>query len=135
MFKLRLVTPTKKIVDELEVSEVFVPAYRGEIDILPGHAPLVTTLSTGILKYREKDAANLHSFAVSWGYCEVHADGVTILADTAEAPSEIDPARAKEAYSKAEKEIGTAAVSEATMTKYQNKLKRAEVRLAVSQLK
>lgn len=135
MFKLRLVTPTKKIVDELEVSEVFVPGFRGEIDILPGHAPLVTTLATGILKYREKDSSTFHSFAVSWGYCEVHPEGVTVLADTAEAPDEIDTVRAKEAYNRAQREIGTTAVSEAAMVKFQNKLKRAEVRLAVSQIK
>lgn len=134
MFKLRLVTPTKKIVDEMDVTEVIVPAYRGQIDILPGHAPLVTTLQSGVLKFKDT-AGQTSTFAVSWGYCEVHTTGVTILADTAEMPSEIDVARAKNALETAQKRISTEALSEAEMAKVQNKLKRAQVRLDVAQTK
>ncbi len=39
MFTLNVVTPEKKIVTDLEIDEVIVPGYKGELDILPGHAP------------------------------------------------------------------------------------------------
>lgn len=132
MFKLRIVTPAKKIVDDLDVKEVIVPAYRGQIDILPGHAPLVTTLQAGVLKFKDAQGAE-SSFAVSWGYCEVHTAGVTILADTAEAPNEIDTERAKAALQSAQKRISTEALNEVELAKINNKMKRAQVRLEVAQ--
>ena len=90
MFLLNLVTPEKRLVTELEVEEVRVPGYRGHLDILPGHSPLMTTLSTGVLKYRAKGSDKLETVVVSWGYCEVNPFGVTVLAETAESLAEID---------------------------------------------
>ena len=52
MFKLNLLTPERKAVYDQEITEVTVPAYSGEITILPGHAALITTLGTGVLKYK-----------------------------------------------------------------------------------
>jgi F-type H+-transporting ATPase subunit epsilon len=101
MLKLNLVTPIKKLVTELEVDEVFVPAYKGELNILPGHAALVTTLSTGIMKYRAKGSSRLVHAAISWGYCEVFNDVVTVLAETAETADEIDMGRAEDALRRA----------------------------------
>ena len=54
MFTLNLVTPEKKLVTDLEVEEVIVPGFKGQLDILPGHAPLMTTLGTGVLRYRAR---------------------------------------------------------------------------------
>ena len=105
MFILNLVTPEKRIVTDAAIDEVIVPGHVGQLDILPGHAPLITTLSTGVLKYRLKDAAQFESVVVSWGYCEVHAQGVTILAETAEIPAEIDRARAEEALRRAQEKL------------------------------
>src|SRR5262245_37349157 len=101
MLKLNLVTPTKKLVTDLEVDEVFVPAYRGELNILPGHTALVTTLSTGILKYRAAGSSTVRPVAISWGYCEVFNEEVTVLAETAEMADEIDIQRAEDAYRRA----------------------------------
>lgn len=96
--KLTLVTPEKKLLAEAEVEEIFVPGYRGELNILPGHAPLMTTLSTGIVKYRLKSTSELKSVIVSWGYCEVNPQGVVVLAETAERPEDIDEERALAAW-------------------------------------
>lgn len=90
MLKLTLVTPSKKLVTDTEVEEVFVPAFRGELNILPGHAALVTSLGSGILKYRLKGENRLHAVAISWGYCEVADDNVSVLADSADLAEEID---------------------------------------------
>src|SRR4051812_30106564 len=98
MFVLNLVTPEKKLVTDTEVEEVIVPAFKGQLDILPGHAPLMTTLGTGILKYRTKSSgSNFESVVVSWGYCQVNPEGVVILAETAESVEELDRARAEAA--------------------------------------
>lgn len=96
MFTLTLVTPQKKLLTDVEIEEVIVPAYRGQLNILPGHAPLVTTLTAGILKVRRKGESVFKSAAISWGYCEVNPNGVSVLADTAEWPEEIDKKRVED---------------------------------------
>ena len=94
MFKLTLVTPQKKLLSEVEVEEIIVPADRGELNILPGHAPLMTTLRAGIFRARLKGETEFKSAAISWGYLEVSPTGISVLADTAEWPDEINKARA-----------------------------------------
>lgn len=130
--KLSVVTPEKRIVTDVETSEVFVPGHRGEIEILPGHAPLVTTLSTGVLRWKAKGSDKEESAAVSWGYCEVLADQVTILAETAETVSEIDPKRAQDALDKSKAQLLKSDLSAADREKYFNKMLRANSRLALT---
>jgi F-type H+-transporting ATPase subunit epsilon len=89
MFKLNLVTPDKKIVTDHEVEEITLPAFAGELTILPGHAPLMTTLGAGVLSYRLKGQAP-HEMAISWGYCQVSSEGVSVLAENAITAAEID---------------------------------------------
>jgi F-type H+-transporting ATPase subunit epsilon len=89
MFKLNLVTPEKKIVMDQELEEVVLPAFRGELNILPGHAPMLTTLGAGILKYKLK-SGETRKLAISWGYCQVSASGVNVLAETAVEATEVD---------------------------------------------
>ena len=50
MFSLTLVTPEKKLLTDVEIEEIIVPAFRGELNILPGHAPLMSTLGIGLLR-------------------------------------------------------------------------------------
>lgn len=80
MFKLDLVTPEQKLVLGQELAEITLPAYRGELNILPGHAPLMTTLSPGILTYKLA-SGETQTLAISWGYCQVSATGVSVLAE------------------------------------------------------
>ena len=128
MFSLTLVTPQKKIVEGAPLKEVFVPAYRGELEILPGHAPLITTLSEGVLKYKLEGSTELKAVAVSWGYCEVTAEGqVNILAETAEAPAEIDLKRAEQARQEAVEKLAN--VNYDDFEKTQRKFMRAEARI------
>lgn len=129
MFSLNLVTPEKKMVTDMEIDEVIVPAYRGQLDILPGHAPLMTTLGTGILKYREKGSSNFETVVVSWGYCQVNPDGVVILAETAESLEEIDRARAEASLKKAQTELMTPILEPDQIARLQHKLARAQARL------
>jgi len=85
--ELVLVSFERKLL-EVEVDEVTLPASEGYIGILPGHAPLITMVRPGELRYR---AGREEAFvAVAGGFCEVHDDRVTVLADRAELPGEID---------------------------------------------
>ena len=89
MFKLNLVTPEKKIVADQELEDITVPAYAGELNILPGHAPLMTTLEAGILRYRLKNGES-QKIAIGWGYCQVSGEAVNVLAETAVTAKEIN---------------------------------------------
>jgi ATP synthase, F1 epsilon subunit (delta in mitochondria) len=101
-FQLEIVTPEKKVVD-LAAEEVQIPGKNGYLGVLPGHAPLITELAVGEIIYCEN--ANEYRLAVAWGFAEVLPNKVTILAETAERPSEIDIDRAR----KAERAGGAAA--------------------------
>lgn len=105
MFKLNVLTPERKAVFDHEITEVTVPAYSGEMTILPGHAPLITTLGTGILKYKLKGQEKTFSSVVSWGYCEVSPGAVNVLAEFMQTPEEIIVESAQTSLLAAEKKL------------------------------
>ena len=125
--KLVVVTPERKVV-ETETEQVEVPGELGYLGILPGHAPLISLLKTGVLKYR--DARGDKSLAIAAGFMEVSNDVVSVLADLAEEPSEIDAARAEKDRAGAEEELKTA--SRETLEEIRNRLELAQARLAVA---
>lgn len=128
MFTLTLVTPEKKFVSGQEIDEIFVPGYAGELNILPGHAPLMTTLRTGVLRYRLKGDSKLQYVAVSWGYCQVNPSGVNVLAETAERPEDIDLERAERALKEAEAKLTSSDIDVEALERHQNKVLRAIAR-------
>lgn len=132
MLKLSLVTPAKKVVTDLPIEEIFVPTQRGELNILEGHSPLLGVLQTGILKYRPQGESKTKDVAISFGYLDVSKDQVTVLAETAETPEEIDIDRAKKAKEKAEKYLDQVDVTPEDFRKYQLKLQRAVLRIQAS---
>ena len=93
-FQIEIVTPEKMVVKD-EAEEMQIPGKNGYLGILPGHAPLITELAVGEISYRKGGAA--HYLSVAWGFAEVLPDKVTILAETAERPDEINVSRAQEA--------------------------------------
>lgn len=105
MFKLTLVTPEKKLVVDQEITEVTVPAYKGVLNILPGHTLLITTLETGIMRWKLKGVDKTFKAVVSWGYCEVHPEGVNILADIIDLPEEINLEERKKWITEGEKKL------------------------------
>lgn len=133
MLSLSLVSPAKKIFTDLEVEEVFIPSYRGELNILEGHGPLMATLETGVLKYRRPGETQLTPFAISWGYVEISNNRVTVLAETAEAAHEIDVARAQVAKEQAEQALLKPDAEQKDFLKFTLKLERSLVRLQVAQ--
>lgn len=97
--KLELATPSRMLVS-VDVDEVVAPGVEGYFGVLPGHAALLTTLGNGAVTYRSgRDEKRL---AVMGGFAEVQPERVIILAEVAEAPEEIDRARAERARQRAE---------------------------------
>jgi F-type H+-transporting ATPase subunit epsilon len=127
--KMSLVTPNKKIHTDIEVDEVVAPGWDGQLGIYPGHAPLITTLSTGVLKFRLKGASEFHKFVVSWGYLEVSPREIIILAETAESADDLDEQRIHLAIKKSVEKLADPNVQIAMAEKYQRKLRRAQTRL------
>ena len=106
---LQVITPTRSVVDA-EVDSVTVPGALGALGILPGHAPLLAALRIGELSYRV--GAREEHLAVHKGFVEVAADQVTVLADIAELPGEIDVALARAEKAAAEEALKGAVASE-----------------------
>jgi F-type H+-transporting ATPase subunit epsilon len=99
---LTVVTRERKIV-ETDVDEVELPASDGEIGILPGHTPLLTTLRIGQMRYRS--GTTMNRLVLSWGFAEVLPDRVIVMAETARLPEEIDPAAAEREREEAERAL------------------------------
>ncbi len=105
--ELVIVTPERQLLRQTVV-EVTLPGGDGCLGILPGHAPLITELGIGELTYRAKTASEAGPLAIISGFAEVLGDRVTVLAETAERPEEIDVARAEEAKKRAERRLASA---------------------------
>ena len=99
---LTVVTRERKIID-VDADEVILPASDGEIGVLPGHTPLLTTLRIGPLRYRS--GSTVERFVISWGFAEVLPDRVIVLAERGVTLSEIDPVAVEAERAAAEKDL------------------------------
>ena len=127
--KLEVVTPERRVLAE-NVDAVYIPSQSGELGILPGHTPLISQLQTGVLSYTKGGATTkLH---VSGGFVEVNQDRVTVLAEVAEHPEEIDAARARLAREHAEKTLSAWSGTEEDFEVARARLERSIVRLQLA---
>jgi len=91
-FQLRIVTPTRLLLDE-RVREVSAPGTLGEFGVLPDHITFLTSLEIGSLRFRtEGDAQRI---AIRGGFAEVADNVMTILADDAAFPHDINAETAR----------------------------------------
>ncbi len=104
--QLIVVTPERQLLQETVV-EVTIPGLDGELGILPGHAPLITELGIGEMKYKMAVDGEAVPLAILRGFAEVLPDRVTVLAETAERATEIDLARAEAALARAQKRLAS----------------------------
>jgi F-type H+-transporting ATPase subunit epsilon len=128
-FKLEIVTPEKKVVDTA-ATEAQIPGKNGYLGILPGHAPLITELAVGEVSFHADGGEEQH-LAVAWGFAEVLPDKVTILAESAERPSEIDVERARKSKERAEQRL-TSGDTNVDVERSLDALHKAEARLEVA---
>lgn len=133
MFKLTIVTPERRILVNQEVDEVTVPGFKGELNILPGHAPLISTLETGVMKWKLKGKERQDQAVISWGYCQVSTEGVNVLANIADLPEEIDLQATKEFLSQTEKRIMNELIAEEDWTEFQREWTRARAKLDIAE--
>jgi F-type H+-transporting ATPase subunit epsilon len=99
---LRIVTPDR--LQSYEVDEVSLPGVEGDFGVLPGHTPFFTALRTGPMWYRQGNEK--HPLTVSIGFVEVLPDSVSILAQVAERPEDLDEARAEAGMARAQMMMG-----------------------------
>src|ERR1700723_2770007 len=130
-FQLEIVTPSRLLVKDA-AEEAQIPGATGYLGILPGHAPLITELGVGEITY--KASGQTHTLAVAWGFAEVLPDKVTILAQTAERPEEVDAPRAQEAKRRAEQRLSSIS-PETDYPRAVDAMQRAETRLQVAEKK
>lgn len=130
-FQLEIVTPSRLLVNDA-AEEAQIPGLSGYLGILPGHAPLITELAVGVITYKSNGAA--HTLSVAWGFAEVLPDKVTILAEAAERPQEIDVARAEKAKARAEDRLKSNS-PDVDYDRAEDALQRAETRLNVAKEK
>jgi F-type H+-transporting ATPase subunit epsilon len=98
---VRLVTPERILVDE-SVDAVELPSKSGYIEVLYGHAPLLSELGVGEVRLHGGTGGDQNYFVV-WGFVEVLPDRVTILAQNAIKPEEIDTGAAQQELETGEK--------------------------------
>lgn len=121
-FRLEVVTPSRLLVSEL-VDEVTAPGVEGEFGVLVGHTPFLTELGLGALVYRS--GSQTHVLAVRRGFAEVTREKVTVLAEEAEWPREINVTKAQEELALAENEIKEHSVESVEYIEAQAKIDRA----------
>ena len=119
---LSVVTRERKVLDQ-DVDEVVLPGFEGALGILPGHTPMLAMLRVGELTYRT--GTQLSRMVLSWGFAEVLPDRVTVLAEGAIKPEEIDLQAAQRAKAESEREIASLASHDPAFEKVQARLQEA----------
>jgi len=102
MFKVKVITPDR-VFYEGEVSMVELKTSEGDIGVYKYHIPLTCIVAPGVLNLHEADGVK--KAALHAGFCEILQEQVTILAEVAEWPEEIDKNRAEEARIRAERRL------------------------------
>jgi F-type H+-transporting ATPase subunit epsilon len=100
---LEIVTPDKTIFTG-EVKSFTAPGVEGSFQILPRHAPFISTIQPGKVKIVPENGSEI-ILAASGGVVEVHQNKITFLAEAVESKDEIDIARAQEAFERAQKRL------------------------------
>ncbi len=122
--QVEIVTPSQQLFSG-DVQMITMPGVEGEMGVLGGHAPLLTTLNLGEIALHRADGETEY-IAVSGGVVEVRPDKVIVLARSAERAEEIDIARAEAAMQSAE---------EALRTRSEEERRPVEVAYRLSQLR
>lgn len=101
--RLDIVSPDKGEVFSKDIDMLIVRSTAGELGILPRHANLLTELLPHAMRIKMEGGENL--IAMGGGFMEVTPEKITVLADSAELPENIDVERAQRAKKRAEERI------------------------------
>lgn len=126
---VEVVTP-ERVVYSGQASMVIARGVQGDLGILPKHMPMVTPLKIAPVQIKV-EGDKVVRMAVSGGFMEVRGDKVTILAETAEMPGDIDVERAKASKGRAEKRLSEK-YPELDVQRAERSLQRALARIDVT---
>jgi len=125
--KVDVVSAEKEIFSG-EGTMVIASAQQGEVGIMPGHAPFITSIKPGELQVRAVGDAEDIDIYVSGGILEVQPNHVTVLADTALRDDEIDEAAVLKAKEEAEAQLA-GSPGEVNFAEVQSRLAEASAQL------
>ncbi len=126
---VRLVTPDRMLVDTT-VDAVELPARNGYLEVLYGHAPLLAELGAGdVTLHGAGEGAGGDRYNVAWGFVEVLPDRVTILAESAQKPEDIDRGAAEQELKDAQKLWDEAGEKSAQYERANELMREAEAKL------
>ena len=103
LMQLQIITPDRLMCDE-SVKMVEMRTAEGEIGVLPGHIPVTVMMAPGVTHITKADGSIRH-IAIHDGFVEIQPDKISIMAEIAEWPEEVDLDRAKAALSRARERI------------------------------
>jgi F-type H+-transporting ATPase subunit epsilon len=101
--KFELVSPEKLLLSS-DVDMVVVPGAAGDLGVLPGHAPLITTVRPGVIEVHQ-EGAQVQRLFVRGGFAEVTPQGLTVLADEAMPLADLDRAALAQRLKDAEEDV------------------------------
>jgi len=126
--QLEVVTPTRILLSE-EADMVVAPGGDGDFGILPGHAPLLSTLRPGTMDIYVGGKVS-HTLFVAGGFAEVTGDRFTLLAEEAVPVAEIDAAEAEERLRRAREAEEKAEDADLDVAEYERRVAEAMVAAA-----
>jgi F-type H+-transporting ATPase subunit epsilon len=106
-----LVSP-ERLLRSGEADMVVVPGTEGDFGVLPGHAPVISTIRPGILEIHD-GGGDADKIFISGGLCEVSTDRCTVLADEAVPVADMDRADLEQRLKNAEEDFADATTDEA----------------------
>lgn len=127
--KLTLVTPHKKVHEDISVDEIRLPAEEGHATIFADHAEMVSTLDIGILSYRKTGETEFKHSAISWGYCEVNKGKVKLLADDVVLKDQVDIEKEKQEEAVLKKELASNTLPPEEIIDKQDELRFVEAKI------
>ncbi|WGL61435.1 ATP synthase F1 subunit epsilon [Pigmentibacter sp. JX0631] len=127
-----ILTPYKRLLDLSGVTEIYFPIDHGTIGVLPGHAPMVSAVGTGVVVYTQNEVAGFYK--VSGGVAEISGSSVTLLVDVGEDASTIDLSRAKSALERAQNRLAAKASDLIDMKRAEAARARALARIEAVEL-
>lgn len=101
-----LVSP-ERLLFSGDVAEVDIPGTEGDMGILPGHAPVLSTLRPGVVTIT-KDGGQKERIFVRGGFAEVNPQGLTLLAEVAMPVAELNAERLAQEVKDAQEDVSDA---------------------------
>ena len=129
--QVELVTP-EKVVLQTSAESVVLPAFEGQMGVLPGHQPFLVELTPGEIRVTIEGEAIC--FAVAGGFAEVQRDRVSVFAETAEMADEIDTERALQALERGKSQMVQGRLEPMALAQAEAAIRRAQVRLRVAEM-